>query len=120
VSAKAVKKVRPYPIEALITHDGKALPAHVVKLTTIGLMADLGANFMRVGEVCTISFEVPVLKLPVAANVVVVRTWDQFSVDMGLGNSSHKLAELHFKGMVPEHRENIVSFLKKINAPLRD
>ena len=120
MAAAQVKKVRPYPIDALLSADGKALPVRIVKLTTVGLMCDLGGHFVTVGGHYSISFDVPVLKLPVAANVVVVRTWDQFAVDMSVGNASHKLAEMHFKGLHPEHRDNVVAFLRQIKAPLRD
>jgi hypothetical protein len=113
-----VKKVRPYPFEGLLTADAKAYPIQVVKLTTTGLMCDLGGGFVKVGSRCQISFNLPVLNATVQAHVVVVRTWDQFALNMGVGNSSHKVAELHFQGMSPEHREHVVNWLRAIKAPL--
>ena len=113
----AVKKVKAYPFDAVITQESRAMPVRIVKLTTVGLMCDMAGHLISVCSKCNISFQIPVLKLPVQASLVVVRTWDQFAVNMGTGNASHKLAELHFQGISADHRENIVEFLRSIHSP---
>lgn len=113
----SVKKVKAYPFDAMVSNGATSFPVRVVKLTPIGLMCDMGGQVVKVGSTCTISLELPALHLPVQATLVVVRTWDQFAVDMKVGNASQRLAELHFRQMVPAHRDNIVTFLKSIKAP---
>lgn len=115
-AARVVKKVKAYPIPGQFLRDNVVLPIRVVKLTAMGLMCDMGGHIVRVGSRGSVSFELPVLHLPVEAHVVIVKTWDQFAVELGMGNSSLKLAEMHFQGMSPEHRDHVVKFLKAIQS----
>lgn len=107
-----IKKVSPYPIEALVDIAGQKKPIQILKLTPDGAIARTDKILLKVGEFYSISFELPVQKTAVATRVRIVKTYDK-SI-----NPKEKLiermAELHFEGLAHEIRGQIVAFLNAI------
>lgn len=122
-----VKKVPAFPIPAQLKIGAANIQAKILRLNTRGLMAEVPAANLEPGEKCEMSFEIPVLHLPINEPMVVVKQYSQWqggaktappSAPAAAGSSpgvAH-LVEVHFVSLSEKARENIVAFLKKIGA----
>jgi hypothetical protein len=110
-----VKRIRPFPFEGQITIGAQSVPVRIHKMTLTGLLLEANA-FLKVGQRYTLQFTLPVLKSQVTADVVAVKTWDQFAAPISKGGTVLKMIELHFKDVPGESHANVVAFLKKIGV----
>ncbi len=118
--AVRVKKVRPYPIPATISGGEKPLSGNLIKLTQMGFLIEVGANFMKVGEKYQVAFDIPMANWNVHEGVVVVKSYNQFggAVGAAAGGSLVRVLEMHFRSLSSASKEHIVDFLTKIKQPL--
>ncbi len=128
-----VKKVRPFPIPAQIkTASGATLPIQIVKLTTLGFLAEIAPSPLQPGEKFEVSFEFPVLHERLTETVVMVKLYQSWGATSAApaspqpnpeadgGNPSRRssigivqLIEMHFVGLSLQGRRNIDSYLSQ-------
>ena len=99
------KKVSPYPLEVLLTIDGKPLRGSILKLTTRGFFVDLHGQMLKINTQTAVSFQIPVLKIDVQANAKLIKFLDRVKAQ-----APERLAEMHFLGLSEEHKKNIARF----------
>ncbi len=107
----SVKKVAPYPFSAELEKNALKHPVEVMNLTYKGAILRLKENLIHVGEVYNLSFSIPALKIPLVAEVRVLKTLDRALSGDG---AIERLAEVHFQNLSPDNRAKILSFLTAI------
>lgn len=112
MSEAVVKKIRPYPIALQIVAPSGPIQGEILRLTLKGFIADINSRFLKVGEVCQVSFELPVSRYPVAQGVVVMKTFDRRNL---MAQKIDRLAEFHFGQLNEEQKKNISLFLAAIH-----
>ncbi len=105
------KKVKPYPIECVLT--GKAQPVNgkIVKLTEVGFLVNVGREFFRTLEVFTVDFLLPVSKDAISSQVKVITTYDNYKEPNG---ASSRLIEMQFTHLPDAQSKSIYNFLVAI------
>jgi hypothetical protein len=112
-SAKVpAKRIKPYPFEGLLEHNGAKLPVAVLHVATEGVIVKLSTQFVKVGEHCQLVFELPVLQKFVNSAVRVLKTYDK-AVNLK-EHHVERLAEFHFEKLSEEYQGYIQSFLRAI------
>src|SRR4051812_32249543 len=111
-SIKTVK-VRPYPIEAVITGRAAPFSCKILKVTLRGALVDPGGMQLQVTEKLRLAFEIPHFKDKIESDVVVVKFYDKFSGDLD-NKKIQRWDELHFDKISPASRIRIERFLKAI------
>lgn len=106
------KKVRPYPIEAVLDMNGQKKPVEVIYVTAMGCIVRLKAQMVTVGEYYQVVFELPVLKEFINTQVRVLKTYDK-AIDPK-EKKVERLSELHFQALSKEHKSRIVAFIQAI------
>jgi hypothetical protein len=104
-SEVVVKKVKAYPIAASLKTEASALPAQIMKLTSQGLLAEVGANALKPGEKLECSFEIPVIHRAMTQSVVIVKMYSR---------TGGSLIELHFLKLSAHDQKSIANFLHAI------
>ncbi len=120
-----VKKVPAFPITAQLKIDGLVVNAKILRLNTRGLLAEIGAGNLKMGDKCDVAFEIPVLHLAMNERVVVIKQYNQWqgggsavtpakadqpSMPVSVGH----LIEAHFVEVSVKGYEKIASFLTKL------
>lgn len=112
------KKVRPFPIAAQVAGGEAPVRGNIIKLTPLGFLIEIGANFMKVGEKYEVTFELPVSHFTVKEGVVVVKSYNQFGGDTKAGGNLVRVLEMHFRAVSHANKEKITEFLKMVKAPI--
>ncbi len=75
---KTTKKIKPYPIEALVSkaQGQPAAKGHIVKLVPAGFLMRVNVDIYRVAEQYYVQFQIPGLQATVSENVKVMKTYD--------------------------------------------
>jgi hypothetical protein len=107
------KKVSPYPFEGSLEVEGKRFTIHVRRLTLKGIIADVGANVVKVGDEYKAVFALPVLKSVIVAQVKIMKIFDQFRDQTIKGGIDH-MAECRFLAIGENSKECISKFLTAI------
>lgn len=132
-----VKKVKAFPIAAQLRVGQAAMRTQILKLSSVGMIVDVGSATMMPGDRCEITFETPVFHKRLAEPVVVIKQYNQWHGRISeVGTADNKktpaspeaagdskstspsgsvvtrLVELHFTALSSESRGKIVSFLK--------
>ena len=105
------KKVKPYPIECVLTGKAQPIKANIVKLSERGFLVNVGREFFRTLEVLTVDFLLPVSKDAISSEVKVVKTYDQYKEPNG---ASSRLIEMHFTHLPDTQSKSIYNFLVAI------
>ncbi len=75
-----VKKVNLYPISAnLQLRNGTVIPTQILKLTLVGVMADVSASQIKAGDQLQLTFSLPGIQRQLQENVVVVKFYNKFA-----------------------------------------
>ena len=98
-----VKKVSAFPFPITITLGALVLTGQVVKMTGLGLMAEVTSGLVAAGDKVEMSFVFPVVKEPIACSGVVVKLLQQVN--------RPRLVEIHFKNIPDQTREKIANYL---------
>ncbi|MGE0526167.1 MAG: hypothetical protein AB7G93_17710 [Bdellovibrionales bacterium] len=106
------KKIKPYPIEAVLEANALKKTVEIMYLTAQGAVVRLGTQMVFVGEYYQTQFQIPVMRESIRSQCRIIRTFDR-AVDPKNG-VVERLAEFHFQNLTPEHKERIVSFTKAI------
>lgn len=105
------KKVKPYPIDCVITGKAQPLKAQIVKLSERGFMATVGREIFHTLEVYNVDFLLPVSKDPVSSEVKVITIYDNYKLPNG---ESSRLVEMHFTHLPDTQSKSIYNFLVAI------
>ncbi len=74
-----VKKVNLYPIAAnLHLRDGTVISTQILKLTLVGVMADVSVSRIKAGDQLSLSFNLPGIQRLLQEPVVVVKFYNKF------------------------------------------
>lgn len=139
-----VKKVKAYPIPASAKlENGTTTSAQIMKLTYVGVLAEVTLPQIQAGDKLDITFELPVLHLPVHEHAVVIKLYNHFAgvpvgeegkkaatpaadkasektgektYDTRYGNVM-RIVEIHFKPLSEKGKKNIGMFLKHLGHP---
>lgn len=112
-----VKKVKPYPFEINIYKNGKVIPGKVLKLTMVGLMADMKHEVLKVGDIWPADFTLPVVGHRIEVELRVIKTFDRFAAGPGRSADSsvaERIVELHFNKISDEQKRAVNRFLVTI------
>jgi hypothetical protein len=107
-----IKKVKPYPFKAALDLNGVKRNVDVVYLGQTGFIANLGAQFVNVGEHYQAAFELPVLKEFVSTPVRVLKTYDKALEPTS--RQVQRVAEFHFEKLSEDHRACVTKFMVTI------
>jgi hypothetical protein len=112
----AVKKVKvkPYPIPIKIISPSHTVDAKILKLTLIGVIAELPDTSLQVHEKHTIQGVLPVQNTAFAEGVAVIKTYDQYMGKNEAGAQIQHLVELHFVKLSAVGESTFTKFLKSI------
>ena len=110
MSAKSpdVKKVKAYPISAVLKGKTTQMSASIMKLAEVGFLAELSSGVVTVGDKFDFTFELPVMHKVITGEGVVVKVYNQFSG----GTGSLVTAEIHYRTLSTKHREQISVFMR--------
>ena len=111
-----IKKVRPYPIEVLVTSAGEAqgFRSQIIKVNTTGIFIEDQKMFTP-GTKMKVQFELPVLKHFVNQDVVVRKMIDRYDPShQGEGPKVKRFVECHFVALSYEDKQKIFQFTSKI------
>lgn len=112
MAAVKVKKVKPYPIPVQIAAAGATpFQGQIVRLVLKGFMVDMQGKVLKVGSLLQVNFELPVLKVAIAQNVKIMKTYDQTNPQT---RGIDRIAECHFTALSDEQQNNIYTFLQTI------
>lgn len=107
-----VKKVKPYPIAAVLEVNAVKKPLEIQHLTLDGVRAHLTGPLVFVGEYYQLRFEIPVSHKEIVAQVRVLKTYDK-----AINPKEHKIerfAELYFQNLTEPQKNAIGAFLSAI------
>ena len=116
-----VKRVKAFPIRAAIKTESAALPALILKMTSLGFLADLGPFQPKTGAKMEISFELPVVHHNISSHVIVVKTYNQLGPGQVAptpgtpASNIHCIGEMHFRSLSDADREQLSKFLEQAN-----
>lgn len=111
--ARVIKvKVKPYPFEGTIEHNGVKKQLKVIYINQKGLIASLAKQFVMVGDRYQITFELPVLSEYISTPVRVMKTYDKPLE--AKAQQVERVAEFQFEKLTEEHKARIVSFITAI------
>ncbi len=112
-NGRAIKvKVKPYPFSGELEQAGAKSSINILYVSTLGFVAGLGSQFVKVGDRYMVSFVLPTFDQSIMCSVRVVKTYDR-----SLENSAQKverMGEFHFEKLTDEHKARIVSFMAAI------
>lgn len=111
-----VKKVSPYPIAVQLGTSTPPVMAQILKLTSVGFMAELGKGVVQVGSELAVQFQIPVLGSQVAVRAKVMKTYDRYN-PKGQPNIE-RMAEFHFLNLDDLQKESIKRFLTAIRQEM--
>lgn len=127
-----VKKVPAFPINAQIKIGAMVANVQILRLNTLGLMAQVSIGNLKMGDKCEITFELPVLHHSISEQMVVIKQYNHWQGGQGTAaqtpsKNDHKadnksgdkpadlsvghLVELHFAALSPSAQAQIVHFL---------
>ncbi|MBX7231715.1 MAG: hypothetical protein K1X29_06480 [Bdellovibrionales bacterium] len=114
-SSARVKKVKPFPFSAELNWGGKQVTMQILNLNTRGAIVDLKQNFIKIGDECQCTFELPVLHSNIQIYAKAVKTYDQFlpKADSN-GNRIQRLCELQFLNLSSGFKFELERFLSLI------
>ncbi|HMN67771.1 MAG TPA: hypothetical protein PKC28_04455 [Bdellovibrionales bacterium] len=107
-----VKKVRPYPFDAVLDQNNQKTPVEVIFLSPLGVIVRLKSQIVHVGEFYKIIFGIPVINASVETQVRVIKTTDK-SLDTK-PTLVDRVAELHFQALTPAEKMAIAEFVHAI------
>jgi|GEM_PF-3145579 len=116
-----VVKISPYPIEATVSRRDAtptaAFSAAIIRLEEFGLVCKIRGQFLKMGELFDISFELPVSDVFVDEQVRTVKTSETNEVTRRDGVDTREkivTVEFHFKAVADINKMSIRSFLHRI------
>jgi len=107
-----VVKVKPYPFAASLESGGAQKPVDIIFIAEVGVIVNLRAQFVKVGEYHQLVFELPTMGDVITTQVRVIKTYDK-SMDK-VGQKVERMAELHFQKLTDAHKARIVAFMSAI------
>jgi hypothetical protein len=114
VNKSAFKKVKPYPIPALLSIEGAApLKGKILKLVGKGFIADVSPNFLNVGDIYKCDFEIPVMHYVVTTMIKVIKTYDRSKSKAEI----ERLVECHFVQLNEEQSGRVLTFMRLAKQP---
>ncbi len=110
-----VKKIQPYPFEVRIEREGKKEKAEALKLVLHGLLIDIKALVVKVGENLKVELYLPADRGEIFTDVKVIKTYDHFKGGAE-GTKGRRIAEVHFlrHPLAEKDRLKVKEFLKDI------
>ena len=120
VDPKRVRKVKPFPFPGQLQDSRGSFPGQIVKLTIQGLMIEVSGSSVQPGEKVEVNFVTPVLNGVVVLAGVVIKVYNQLSLDAKAGSTSIHLVEVHFRSIPDSSMSQIAQFLEKTGQPKRD
>lgn len=114
-----VKKIKPYPFEALVLVKDGAPPVKVavLKITDVGFLmrVEQGAHHFLVGDDHRATFRLP--GTPYAFNELmkVIKTYDSMDFERAKSFVKHYTVEMHFRSLSREQEGRLMQFLKAIH-----
>ena len=114
--SEAVKKVKikPYPIPIKVISSARTVDAKILKLTLIGVIAELPDTSLQVHEKYMIQGVLPALNTAFSEHVSVIKTYDQYLKKTDKGAAVAHLVELHFVKLSSAAEGIFSKFLKSI------
>lgn len=107
---KKVKKVNPYPITGTLEIPGQKVEIDILRITSVGIQAQLKAGIVFVGKYYQCQFSFPGHFAPLQAEVRVIKTTDR-PLDPRQ-KVVERMVEIHFVNLSPAHRSSISTFLQ--------
>lgn len=123
-----IKKVSPYPIDAVVAKNGATRPGRIVRITQNGFLLETDEIYM-VGKVYEVQFQLPAFRSALQVSAKVVKSYNRMvmasaevpssgeattkpdsSTKSGL--KSEKLVEMHFVSLSDLQNEAIYKFLR--------
>lgn len=98
-----IKKINAFPFPLVITVGATVIKGQVVKMSELGIMAEVESGLFTAGEKVDIQFELPVIHFKVASQGVVIKFMNAYN--------GVRLAEIHFKNLNEGHRAQILNYL---------
>ncbi|MBX9768511.1 MAG: hypothetical protein K2X47_14650 [Bdellovibrionales bacterium] len=114
--SNAVKtvKVKPYPIPIKIISSSHTVDAKILKLTIVGVIAELPDTSLQVHEKHLIQGSLPLQNVQFSEQVSVIKTYDQYLKKTENGAEIQHLVELHFVKLSTAAEQMFVKFLRSI------
>lgn len=97
-----VAKIKPFSLATQLTFGNEVVPAHILKLTSTGFLADVAKTNLKTGERFQAAFELPGFSKKISELCVVVKVYT--SVDSNV-------IEGHFQSPSHETESQIMKFL---------
>lgn len=117
--APVTVKVHPYPIPAQIVEEASKTPAQprilkILKLTTLGFIAETGPMTFKASERIEVTFRLPTDKMEIKGKVVVIKTYDHYEGKIRDKTKVRRVTEMHFLNLAPPAKSAIDKFLLAI------
>ena len=112
---KAVRvKVKPFPIDAVVTTGVVQSKVQVLKLANQGFLADTKEILFRAGQPGEVHFILPVLNHEIKCHVMVVNVHDRIVGEQKRRQKVLHYTEFHFTDLSPEQQINLNQFFQAI------
>lgn len=107
-------KVKPYPIPIKIISSSNTVEAKILKLTLVGVIAELPDTSLQVHEKHVIQGSLPLQTSQFSEQVSVIKTYDQYLKKTEKGAEVQHLVELHFVKLSAVAEQMFAKFLRSI------
>ncbi len=108
---KKTIKAYPIPMSFFAAEGAPAVKMSILKITTLGVIADPGEQFLNVGDQHQVSFQLPTQNISFKLTVKVIKTHDRFDINT---DKKIKFVELHFKELSRDQKNTIIQFTDAI------
>jgi hypothetical protein len=98
-----VVKVKAFPFPVTIKNGANVIPGEVVRMSGLGIMAEIQSGMIAVGDKPDIEFTLPVVKDVIMCQGLVVKFLQQVN--------RPRLTEIHFKNLPEELRAKVLHYL---------